>query len=173
MFYCSYVTHTNEPMIFLFSPTTPRQIIHRDIKLENILLGSNKQIKIIDFGLCSTWSPDTKLRVHCGSPSYAAPEIVSRKSYRGPPVDVWSLGIVLFAMVSGYLPFHVKNGNKQELCAKIIKGSFNIPEHITPVSFIFFRLQKCHKTAFWKDCDAFWSQPYCCSIFLSVVIIST
>lgn len=83
----------------------PFQIIHRDIKLENLLLGTNKQLKIIDFGLCSEWAPGKLLRVHCGSPSYAAPEIVGRKSYLGPPVDVWSLGVVLFAMACGYLPF--------------------------------------------------------------------
>ena len=69
-----------------------------------------------------------KLKVHCGSPSYAAPEIVARRAYDGPPVDVWSAGIVLFAMVCGYLPFHAHGGNKQELCAKIQRGVFTIPD---------------------------------------------
>lgn len=54
--------------------------------------------------------PGKRLRVHCGSPSYAAPEIVARKQYEGPPVDVWSLGVVLFAMLAGYLPFHSSSG---------------------------------------------------------------
>ncbi len=70
-------------------------------------------MKLIDFGLSAFFVPGKRLRVHCGSPSYAAPEIVARKAYEGPPVDVWSLGVVLFAMVAGYLPFHASGGNKQ------------------------------------------------------------
>ena len=78
-------------------------VVHRDIKLENLLLDEESRMKIIDFGLSAILQPGRKLRVHCGSPSYAAPEIVSRKLYAGPPVDVWSLGVVPFAMISGYL----------------------------------------------------------------------
>jgi 5'-AMP-activated protein kinase catalytic alpha subunit len=89
------------------------QVVHRDIKLENILLDSNRAMKLIDFGLAAFYAPGKKLRVHCGSPSYAAPEIVARKQYEGPPVDVWSLGVVLFAMLAGFLPFHSPTGNKQ------------------------------------------------------------
>lgn len=88
-------------------------MVHRDIKLENILLDGNRAMKLIDFGLAAFYAPDKKLRVHCGSPSYAAPEIVARKMYEGPPVDVWSLGVVLFAMLAGCLPFHSPTGNKQ------------------------------------------------------------
>jgi serine/threonine protein kinase len=88
-------------------------VVHRDIKLENILLDSHAAMKIIDFGLAAFYQTGKKLRVHCGSPSYAAPEIVARRLYEGPPVDVWSLGVVTFAMVAGYLPFHASNGNKQ------------------------------------------------------------
>lgn len=93
------------------------QVVHRDIKLENILLDSNRSMKLIDFGLAAFYAPGKKLRVHCGSPSYAAPEIVARKMYEGPPVDVWSLGVVLFAMLAGFLPFHSPTGNKQ-VCEK-------------------------------------------------------
>lgn len=89
------------------------QVVHRDIKLENILLDSKRSMKLIDFGLAAFYAPGKKLRVHCGSPSYAAPEIVARKMYEGPPVDVWSLGVVLFAMLAGFLPFHSPTGNKQ------------------------------------------------------------
>lgn len=67
--------------------------------MENVLLDANNLVKIIDFGLCAIAAPGTRLKVFCGSPSYAAPEIVSRRPYDGPPVDVWSLGVVLFAMV--------------------------------------------------------------------------
>ena len=92
------------------------QVVHRDIKLENILLDAQNGMKIIDFGLAAFYAPGKKLRVHCGSPSYAAPEIVARKQYEGPPVDVWSLGVVLFAMMAGFLPFHSPTGNKQVSC---------------------------------------------------------
>ena len=86
------------------------QVVHRDIKLENLLMDSNQNMKIIDFGLAAVFTPGKFLRVHCGSPSYAAPEIVGRQLYEGPPADVWSLGIVTYAMVCGHLPFHSKNG---------------------------------------------------------------
>ena len=104
-------------------------IVHRDVKLENVLLDAGENVKLIDFGLSAVLVGDgKKLKVHCGSPSYAAPEIVARRAYDGPPVDVWSAGIVLFAMVCGYLPFHAHGGNKQELCAKIQRGVFTIPD---------------------------------------------
>jgi 5'-AMP-activated protein kinase catalytic alpha subunit len=104
-------------------------VIHRDVKLENALLDRDGNIKLIDFGLAALVpSLTTPLRVHCGSPSYAAPEIVARKPYLGPPVDVWSLGVVLFACAAGFLPFHAPPGAKTELSAKILKGQFTIPD---------------------------------------------
>lgn len=107
------------------------QICHRDIKLENILLADEQTAKVIDFGLCSQGPLQRRLHVHCGSPSYAAPEIVARQHYIGPPVDVWSLGVVLYAMVAGHLPFHSRQGNKQELCSKIMRGQYTMPDHIS------------------------------------------
>ena len=92
------------------TPLALLQVVHRDIKLENLLLDGEHNMKIIDFGLAAVLTPGGRLRVHCGSPSYAAPEIVGRQSYVGPPVDVWSLGIVTFAMVCGHLPFYSRNG---------------------------------------------------------------
>ena len=108
-------------------------VVHRDVKLENVLLDAGENVKLIDFGLSAVFSPGDgkKLKVHCGSPSYAAPEIVARRAYDGPPVDVWSAGVVLFAMVAGYLPFHAHGGNKQELCAKIQRGAFVVPDAAT------------------------------------------
>lgn len=72
--------------------------------------------------------------MHCGSPSYAAPEIVSRQLYDGPPVDVWSLGVVLFAMITGYLPFHSSGSNKDELCQRIVSGVYKTPDWISDES---------------------------------------
>lgn len=86
------------------------QVVHRDIKLENLLMDSERNMKLIDFGLAAIFTAGVPLRVHCGSPSYAAPEIIGRQNYEGPPVDVWSLGIVTFAMVCGHLPFYSRNG---------------------------------------------------------------
>jgi len=105
-------------------------VVHRDIKLENLLLDSDTNIRIIDFGLSAITAPGKKLKVFCGSPSYAAPEIVARRHYEGPPVDVWSLGVVLFAMVCGYLPFHA-GGDRQALCRKIMKGQYTAPDFIS------------------------------------------
>ncbi|KAL4421368.1 hypothetical protein ABPG75_010659 [Micractinium tetrahymenae] len=107
-----------------------KDVVHRDIKLENILIDSAGHMKLIDFGLCGYYVAGKRLRCHCGSPSYAAPEIVARKDYLGPPVDVWSLGIVLFAMLAGYLPFHAKE--KKQLSEKILSGVYKPAAWMSP-----------------------------------------
>lgn len=76
-------------------------ISHRDIKPENILIDSHNDIKLIDFGLGKPYSPGELIKTACGSPCYAAPEMVARKHYRGDQVDIWSSGITLFAMLCG------------------------------------------------------------------------
>ncbi|GAB4822230.1 hypothetical protein N2152v2_009276 [Parachlorella kessleri] len=107
-----------------------KDVVHRDIKLENILIDGEGNMKLIDFGLCGYYVAGKRLRCHCGSPSYAAPEIVARKDYLGPPVDVWSLGIVLFAMLAGYLPFHAKE--KKQLSEKILSGVYKPASWMCP-----------------------------------------
>ena len=102
-----------------------RGVVHRDIKLENVLLDGHGGVKLIDFGLCGYYVHDKPLRCHCGSPSYAAPEIVARKDYMAGPVDVWSAGVVLYAMLAGYLPFQAKD--KKSLSTKIIKATWTSP----------------------------------------------
>ena len=92
-----------------------KNIVHRDIKLENILIDLNNTIKICDFGIGRILSsPDELLHDQCGTPMYMAPEILlctKEKGYKGFPVDIWSAGIALYIMLSGALPFSVKNEN--------------------------------------------------------------
>jgi len=77
-----------------------KNITHRDIKLENILLDENKQnIKLIDFGFSTCIPNEKKIKIFCGTPSYMAPEIVSKKEFWGPPADIWALGVLLYALL--------------------------------------------------------------------------
>ena len=106
-------------------------IVHRDLKPENMLLDENKNIKIVDYGLSNTYQKITskegkviaeELKTACGSPCYAAPEMIAGKKYDGLKVDIWSSGVILFAMVCGYLPFEVELGlfrmKIRRLCTK-------------------------------------------------------
>ena len=106
--------------------------VHRDIKPENLLINSEtKELKIIDFGFSNTSSNPNKnlLESACGSPYYAAPEMLNGQKYRAPPVDIWSSGIVLYTMICGYLPFEDEDNNI--LYEKIRKGKFVIPKHVS------------------------------------------
>jgi 5'-AMP-activated protein kinase catalytic alpha subunit len=82
--------------------------VHRDLKPENILLDHQNEIKIADFGLCNSYSHNELLKTSCGSPCYASPEMISGKPYKAESVDIWSLGVVLYTMLSGCLPFEVQ-----------------------------------------------------------------
>ncbi|EGG18002.1 mitochondrial processing peptidase alpha subunit [Cavenderia fasciculata] len=75
-----------------------KRAVHRDLKPENLLLDTNRQIKIIDFGLSNVFTPGSYLKTFCGSPTYASPELILRKEYNGPSVDIWSMGVVLFCV---------------------------------------------------------------------------
>ena len=70
-----------------------------------MLLDQNKNIKIVDFGLSNTYKPGDLLKTACGSPCYAAPEMIAGKKYNGLNVDIWSMGVIMFALICGYLPF--------------------------------------------------------------------
>lgn len=107
-------------------------MVHRDLKLENILLTSGLDVKIIDFGLANILANEqnAKFKTACGSPSYVAPEVLSGKKYLGPQVDVWSSGIILYAMACGSLPFD--DDKIPELYKKISNGVFDIPSHVSP-----------------------------------------
>jgi 5'-AMP-activated protein kinase catalytic alpha subunit len=103
-------------------------IAHRDIKPENILV-DDEQIKIIDFGLSREFEEGQLLSTSCGSPCYAAPEMIAGESYDPINADIWSLGIILYAMVCGYLPF--EDTNTKKLYRKIIKGVYEMPEDVS------------------------------------------
>ena len=108
--------------------------VHRDIKPENILVNEEtKELKIVDFGLSNIFKNPNKnfLSSACGSPSYAAPEMLNGEKYKAPPVDIWSSGIVLYAMLCGYLPFEDETGNNDDLYDKICKGKYKIPNHVS------------------------------------------
>ena len=99
-----------------------KNIIHRDIKLDNILIDLNNNIKLCDFGVGKQIRENELLKEQCGTPAYIAPEILENRGYYGPPVDVWSSGIVLYAMLSGSVPF--KANNLSDLHTMIISGNF-------------------------------------------------
>lgn len=97
-------------------------IVHRDLKPENLLLDHNKNIKIVDFGLSNQYKPGEKLKTACGSPCYAAPEMIAGKKYECLGADIWSCGIILYAMLCGYLPF--EDANTSKLYKKIMAGEY-------------------------------------------------
>jgi 5'-AMP-activated protein kinase catalytic alpha subunit len=101
-------------------------IAHRDLKPENLLLSNNMNIKIIDFGLSNVYEKNKMLKTACGSPCFAAPEMLQGKDYYGLSVDLWAAGIILFFMVSGYLPFD--DINNLNLYKKIIAGKIQYPK---------------------------------------------
>lgn len=106
-------------------------VCHRDLKPENLLLDFNNKLKIVDFGLSNQYDikKDQKLGTACGSPCYACPEMMKGEQYNCLKSDIWSSGVVLYAMVCGYLPF--ENQNKKILENLIVTANFELPDHLS------------------------------------------
>jgi len=105
------------------------RVAHRDLKPENLLLDDNQNIKIVDFGLSNTYTG--RLRTACGSPCYAAPEMIAGHEYVPLLSDIWSCGVILFTLVCGYLPF--EDPSTPKLYDKILRGDYTAPDHIGPM----------------------------------------
>ena len=109
-----------------------QKIVHRDLKPENLLLDENLNIKIADFGLSNLMRDGDFLRTSCGSPNYAAPEVISGHLYAGPEVDVWSCGVILYALLCGSLPFD--DESIPSLFKKIKSGMYSLPTHLSQLA---------------------------------------
>ncbi|XP_034451413.1 maternal embryonic leucine zipper kinase isoform X2 [Hippoglossus hippoglossus] len=109
---------------------------HRDLKPENLLIDENHNLKLIDFGLCAKPKGGLgyELMTCCGSPAYAAPELIQGRAYIGSEADVWSMGVLLFALLCGYLPFD--DENCMVLYRKITRGKYDNPRWLSPGSVL-------------------------------------
>nr|AML77961.1 putative LOV domain-containing protein [Dunaliella salina] len=108
-----------------------RRIVHRDLKPENILMDEKNNIKICDFGLAAVAAPfGSHLTQQCGTPEFAAPEIITGKEYDGPAIDIWSMGVILYEAIAGTLPF--KGSSHKDLCKAIQRGVYEpLPSHVS------------------------------------------
>lgn len=105
------------------------KIVHRDLKPENLLLDQHLHVKIADFGLSNIMTDGNFLKTSCGSPNYAAPEVISGKLYAGPEVDVWSCGVILYVLLVGRLPFD--DEYIPALFKKIAQGNYVVPSYLS------------------------------------------
>lgn len=110
-----------------------RGVYHRDLKPENLLLDENGNLKVSDFGLSALSASkrqDGLLHTTCGTPAYVAPEVIHQRGYDGAKADIWSCGVILYVLMTGYLPFH--DPNLMEMYRKILKAEFKFPNWFPP-----------------------------------------
>ena len=112
-------------------------VAHRDLKPENLLLDKRKNLKFVDFGLSNTYKAGETLKTACGSPCYAAPEMIAGKRYDGLEVDIWSSGVTLYAMLCGFLPF--EDPDIALLYKKILRGDYELPDFLSNRSIKFLK----------------------------------
>ena len=105
-------------------------ICHRDLKPENILMDRNRNIKIVDFGMAALQPANKWLNTSCGSPHYASPEVIRAQNYRGDRADVWSCGVILYAMLTGTLPFD-STGDWREVIDAVLAGDYTFPKGLS------------------------------------------
>ncbi|XP_038052983.1 serine/threonine-protein kinase BRSK2-like [Patiria miniata] len=105
-------------------------ICHRDLKPENLLLDEKNNIRVADFGMASLQLDQSLLETSCGSPHYACPEVIRGEKYDGRRADVWSAGVILYALLVGALPFD--DDNLRNLLEKVKRGVFHIPHFVPP-----------------------------------------
>ena len=135
-------------------------VAHRDLKPENLLLTPSLDILIVDFGLSNLYKDGESLKTACGSPCYAAPEMVAGKPYYGALTDIWSCGVIMFALLCGYLPFEEED--TQLLYRKILNADFHIPRFVSTQAKDLIRgilcvdivkrmtIQQIYQHAWWK-----------------------
>lgn len=107
-------------------------IVHRDLKLENVLIDKDDNVKITDFGFANFIADhEAFMKTFCGSPMYAPPEIFIGVKYKGPPLDIWSMGVLLFTMLAGAFPWKSKQAD-YNLMREVVSGRFALPAHMSP-----------------------------------------
>jgi serine/threonine-protein kinase NIM1 len=116
-------------IILSFSFQHDHHIIHRDLKAENVFYAASTMVKVGDFGFSTFSQSDQTLNTFCGSPPYAAPELFKDESYYGVYVDIWALGILLYFIVSGIMPFRAETVSKLKKC--ILEGTYTIPSFVS------------------------------------------
>lgn len=149
-------------------------IVHRDLKLENILFTESHEIKLCDFGLSNTILTESdQLSTYCGSPTYAAPELFHEQPYSGPPVDIWALGIILYSMLFGRFPWKSED-NSNALIKEITAGTFVIPQHsATPLLYSMLRVNPSLRIVIGNVLKHPWLKSTDCGVYNGYVNIPT
>ena len=116
-------------LVYAISHCHCRSVLHRDVKLDNVLLDTEKGVKLCDFGVSKIVKKKQFVKEQCGTPAYIAPEIIANEGYSGFASDIWSLGVVLYAMIQGTVPYKARN--MKDLLSLIKKEKFTYPNQIS------------------------------------------